>query len=190
MYRKLVYILCLLSLQGCNETKNANVRGFTVTPMSHSTQNNQEDLLNVLKTQSDTHLKPIHISLREGDKVYQKGERLNFSIDPIDKKFNALTLFNLAGNGDLQFLYPVGKDPLQIEKFPYTLTMKIDPPFGQDNLVVLLCTQAATELHRLLIKSQPNIPEPEQILNQLHQNHCQMGQYPFYSEQVTLYHNP
>lgn len=71
----------------------------------------KERLLKFLETQFDMRLKPIHITLREGNKLHKEGEKLHFLIEPSDKQqdLNALTVFDLAGNGELQFLYPLTK---------------------------------------------------------------------------------
>jgi len=127
---------------------------------------NKERLLKVLETQFDMHLNPIQITLREGDGLHKKGEKLHFSIAPGDKMegLKALTLFNLAGNGELQFLYPITEygNPLNVQHFPYTPPrITVTPPFGGDDLVAVLCKKPAKGLHRLLKKTQPNIPEPE-----------------------------
>ena len=181
MTKKLIYVLCLLSLiiQG----SHAEERGFSVQPVS-TPQVDREHFLTVLTTQVGTDIKPIHISLREGNQTHKNGEVLHFNIEPGEngKALNALTLFNLAGNGELQFVYPFANDPVRIQNFPYTLAIQVAPPFGEDTLVVVLCNQLTADLHILLTKSQPNIPEPEQVINLIHQNHCQVGQYAFKSE--------
>jgi hypothetical protein len=153
----------------------------------------KERLLKVLETQFDMRLKPIKITLREGnkndlregDKNYKKREILEFSITPSDTKLNALTLFNLAGNGELQFLYPLiqYKDTLIVKQFPYKLLMEVTSPFGGDDLVAVLCKKPAKDLHRLLNKNQPNIPAHEKIISQLRGNTCQVGQYAFFSSE-------
>jgi hypothetical protein len=147
-------------------------------------------LLNALDTQFDMRRQPIHITLREGDKLHKKGEVLHFSVAPGDTKegLNALTLFNLAGNGELQFLYPLieYKDPTVVKHFPHNLPpTKVAPPFGGDNLVAVLCEKPATGLHTLLAENQPAIPKHEQILSQLRKdnNRCQVGQYAFFSSE-------
>jgi len=146
----------------------------------------KERLLKVLETQFDMSLKPIRISLDKGDGLHKQGDVLQFSIEPGDRAegLKALTLINLAGNGELQFLYPDTKykDPLLVQQFPYTMPpTTVVPPFGGDDLVVLLCTQPAKGLHSLLLDSQPNIPEPSDIISQLKNNRCQVGQYAFFS---------
>ncbi|MDM8562989.1 caspase family protein [Candidatus Marithioploca araucensis] len=146
----------------------------------------KERLLKVLETQFDMRLKPIKITLREGNKNDKKRrEILEFSITPSDTKLNALTLFNLAGNGELQFLYPSiqHKDTLIVKQFPYKLPMEVTSPFGGDDLIAVLCKKPAKGLHRLLKKTQPNIPAPEQIISQLRGNTCQVGQYAFFSRE-------
>jgi hypothetical protein len=146
----------------------------------------KERLLNALATKFDMRHQPIRITLHEGDKLHKEGEVLHFSIAPGDTRegLNALTLFNLAGNGELQFLYPLPeyKDPLMLKRFPYQLPdTQVTPPFGGDDLVVVLCQKPAKSLHALLAKSQPSIPKPKKILSHLRKNRCQVGQYAFFS---------
>jgi len=148
----------------------------------------KERLLKALETQFDMRLNPIKITLREGDGLHKNGENLHFNIAPGDRKegLKALTLFNLAGNGELQFLYPITEygNSLTVRHFPYTPPrIKVTPPYGGDDLVVVLCKKPVTGLHTLLIKAQPNIPKPEQILSQLRGNTCQVGQYAFFSSE-------
>jgi hypothetical protein len=146
-------------------------------------------LLKALATQFDMRLTPIRITLREGDGLHKETEILHFNIEPGDKQqsLNALTLFNLTGDGKLQFVYPLIHfgHPKVVRNFPYTLSMEVAPPFGGDNLVAVLCKKPATGLHTLLAEIQPNIPEPEQILSQFRQdnNRCQVGQYAFFSSE-------
>ncbi len=150
----------------------------------------KERLLKGLAEQFDMRLQPVSITLREGDGLHKQGEVLHFDIAPgnTQEGLNALTLFNLASDGELQVLYPWphSDEPLKVEKFPYTIPqLEVKLPFGKDNLVVLLCSQPTEGLHDLLADSQPNIPEPEKILAQLHKddNRCQVGQYAFFSSE-------
>ena len=147
---------------------------------------NKERLLKVLETQFDMRLNPIQIILHEGDGLHKEGEELHFSIAPGNKRegLKALTLFNLAGNGELQFLYPITEygNPLNVQHFPYIPPrITVTPPFGGDDLIVVLCKKPAEGLHNLLKKNQPYIPE--QILSQLRSNTCQVGQYAFFSSE-------
>jgi hypothetical protein len=174
------------------QTEVFNNTGDKVTTLPTATVNrwqqliDKERLLKVLTTQFDMRLQPIHITLREGDKLHKKGEVLHFNIEPGDKQegLNALTLFDLAGNGELQFLYPLSKfnNPAVIRRFPYTSPpMQVTPPFGGDDLVAVLCEKPAIGLHNLLEETQPNIPNPNTILSLMNNNRCQVGQYAFFS---------
>ncbi|HDN25577.1 MAG TPA: caspase family protein [Thioploca sp.] len=176
------------------------------TVSSHKTDQwqrviDKKQLLKTLADQFDMRLRPIRIELREGPDLHRYGERLHFSIAPAagskrscDKglgwcdstasSFNAMTLFNLAGNGDLQFLYPLKdrKHSPIIKRFPYHLPpLTVVPPFGGDNLVAVLCTRPPTRLQRLLQESAPHLPSPAQVIETLHDQRCQVGQYAFFS---------
>lgn len=143
-------------------------------------------LLQALSTQFDMRLRPVQIELQEGDGFHRRGERLHFSIAPGARwqGLNALTLFNLAGDGELQFLYPLQRrnhSPIR-RQFPYRLPpLGVVPPFGEDNLVAVLCHQPPIRLQKLLKESAPYLPEPTQIIAALHQQRCQVGQYAFFS---------
>lgn len=101
-----------------------------------------------------------------------------------EESLNALTLFSLAANGDLPFLYLLSdyKDPLVVRQIPLILPpTEIVPPLGGENLVVVLCHSPATGLHTLLARVQLHLPKPEQLIFHLHQNRCQVGQYAVFS---------
>jgi hypothetical protein len=182
----------LLFQQNNEQIKVFNHTGDQITQFSTQNKRNWQRLvdkarlLKFLETWFNKKYKPIDIRLREGDELHQQGEILHFTIAPGDIRegLNALTIFNLAGNGELQLMYPLANynDPLLINNFPYHMpAMQIASPFGGDNLVAILCKQAATNLQKLLIEAQPNIPSPKQISQYLRGNTCQVGQYAFFS---------
>lgn len=146
---------------------------------------NKHSLLKGLANRFDMQLKPIKIKLKQGDGIHKQGQILNFSIEPGDYQegLKALTLFNLAGDGSLQFVYPLAEygDSYRINKFPYNFPpLKVMPPFGGDNLVAILCRQPASQLHQLL-KYNSKIPTIEQVMARLKTNTCQIGQYGWFS---------
>jgi hypothetical protein len=173
---------------------NNRVRVFNNTDdeVSHFTDSkawqqiiNKHSLLKGLANRFDMQLKPIKIKLKEGDGIHKQGERLHFSIEAGDYRegLKALTLFNLAGDGTLQFVYPLAEyaDSYMINKFPYKFPpLKVKPPFGGDNLVAILCRQPAYGLHRLLKYNK--IPTIEQVMARLNANSCQIGQYGFFTQ--------
>ena len=181
----------LLFQQNNEQIKVFNHTGDQITQFSNKHKNwqaliDKARLLKFLELWFNKKYKPIDIRLREGDELHQQGEILHFTIAPGDIRegLNALTIFNLAGNGELQLMYPLANynDPLLINNFPYHMpAMQVSHPFGGDNLVAILCKQAVTNLHKLLIETQPNIPSPKQISKFLRGNTCQVGQYAFFS---------
>jgi len=141
-------------------------------------------LLKTLATQFDMRLKPIRIQLVEGDNLHQKGTFLHFTISPGDRSENlkALTLFGLGAKGELQFLYPIREynDFLIVPRFSYSVPpITVGPSLGEENLVIVLCDTPAKELHELLLRVQPKLPAPEQMLP--HLRDCQVGQYAVFS---------
>ncbi len=168
-------------------TEVFNRTGDKVTSLSSSALKqwqrviDKERLLNVLATQFDMRRKPIWICLEEGDGLHQAGTKLHFNIEPGNANLNALTLFNLAGDGQLQFLYPQHNHPQRVQKFPYRLEMEVAAPYGSDHLVAVLCEKPAIALQRLLDENWPN--DPEKILAQLRDKSCQVGQYAFFSSE-------
>ncbi len=141
----------------------------------------KKHLLQMLSTQFE----PVRIELREGNRLHKRGDKLHFSVAPADfsQGAYAMTLFNIDKNGQLQFLYPSKNNHLPfIWKFPHHLpALKINPPFGEDNLVAVLCHRPPIRLQKLLKESAPYLPEPTQIIAALHQQRCQVGQYAFFS---------
>ncbi len=151
---------------------------------------NKERLLMALETQLDMRLRPVGMTLREGDRVHRRGDVLHFTISPPqDSQLKALTLFNLTGNGQLQFLYPLEKKqhPLTVADFPYELKpIRVVYPFGGDNLVAILCDHPPKELQKLLVGVNRFLSEPSKLLEKvkkLHQQRCQVKQYAFFTKE-------
>ncbi len=141
-------------------------------------------LLKALNTQFNMNLRPVKIDLKEGDKLHKYGDELHFSIDTGNKRLNALTLFNLAGNGELQFLYPLPQleHTPKLATIPYNLPpLMVVPPFGGDNLIAILCNKPATDLQDLLADNAPHIPKINQIITNLQKQRCQVGQKAFFT---------
>lgn len=107
---------------------------------------------------------PLSMGFRQGDGLHRAGSALSFELAPRDEPY--LTLFNIAANGTVQFLYPLRPDgvtPLRDDPyaafsddpwFDPSLVFRIDfsvtPPFGGDHLVALASRRPMLELHRAL----------------------------------------
>ena len=175
------------------QTEVFNHTGDKVTTLS-GTQGKQaliekQHFLQMLAREFDMQLSPIRIHLKEGDHLHQKGHYLHFSITQAHLtentgNLNALTLFGLGSQGELQFLYPLSEynDPLRVTRFPYHLPpMIVGPRLGAEHLVAILCQNPPKNLHRLLARVAPKLPKLDNFLHLLHENRCQVGQYAVFS---------
>lgn len=128
--------------------------------------------------------KPVKITLQEGNGLHRLKERLNFSFDPeSDRRY--FLLFDLAGTGVLQFLYPLAKegDAPALAKLPYSLPLDVSPPTGEDDLVGIFCQQPQPDAVALLASYDGKTPpEPGLFLKSL-VGDCQIGRYAFFTAQ-------
>jgi len=158
-----------------------------------SSQQGIKDKKPLLQALSNINLKPVKIVLQKNGNLtehseqhFRSGDRIRFIIGEVadtHQGFKAMTLFNLTGNGELQFLYPLSKykHPLTINKFPYKLpALKVKLPFGEDHFIAILCTEPPKSLHEILSNSAPNIPKDlTKVISALQEQLCKLGQYVF-----------
>ncbi|MBF0179190.1 MAG: caspase family protein [Magnetococcales bacterium] len=90
------------------------------------------------------------MALKPNDKIHRNGERV--TLETRDQQYPFLTLFNIASDGVINYLYPIDdgkiKDPLQIPvNQPHTLDLNVEPPFGADHFVVILSEKPLAGLH-------------------------------------------
>jgi len=85
-------------------------------------------------------------------------------------------LFNLAGNGELQWLYPLAayKDNPRLERnsLPYDLEIKINEPAGRDDFVAGFCDKDPAKLSDALKRNKADITR---FTDQSEQLGCQWG---------------
>lgn len=62
----------------------------------------------------------------------------------------ALVLFNIAGDGTVQMLYPVGKDQPILSSADFRFPVRVQEPFGADQIVAVTSAQRMTELEQVL----------------------------------------
>lgn len=134
-------------------------------------------LVEKVKRLSDASLK---VALQPDDKLHANGEKLTFVTENI--RYPNFTLFNLATDGTVNFLYPSAelKDPLQVPtNKPYALKLTVSAPFGADNFIVITSGEPLTALHESL-KKMDNAPLSLETLNKvlassLNDSHYQIG---------------
>jgi hypothetical protein len=64
----------------------------------------------------------------------------------------ALILFNIAGDGTIQPLYPIGSDPPIVLSDEYRLPVRVREPFGADQMVAITSQQRMTALEQVLMQ--------------------------------------
>jgi uncharacterized caspase-like protein len=96
-----------------------------------------------LSTQS-----PLTARLSPDAKAHKRGQRVKLSIDDVAGK--ALYLFNIAGDGTVQVLYPVGSDPQPYDRPTFQMDFSVREPFGSDQIVAVSAAQKLGDLDQAL----------------------------------------
>ena len=76
--------------------------------------------------------------------------RSEVQIEVADVAGRALVLFNIAGDGTVQMLYPVSKDQPILPSATFRFPVRVQEPFGADQIVAITSTQRMTELEQVL----------------------------------------
>ncbi len=91
----------------------------------------------------------LAMTMRPDDSRHERGTRVEFGSEPLQYPY--MTVFNLAGNGAVQFLYPRPGETVASEKGrPFRLPLRVLPPFGADHLVLIASDRPLRRLHRRL----------------------------------------
>jgi hypothetical protein len=94
--------------------------------------------------------KPQTVVLLPDSKQHRKDERVEFVVEQTDLKH--LILFNLAGDGTVQFLHPTPRDrpdrPLRGATF--RLPLKVQEPFGADHVVAIVSPERHEGIERAI----------------------------------------
>jgi hypothetical protein len=91
---------------------------------------------------------PQPIRVLPNDGLHRKGEQIEVSIGGVSGR--NLVLFNIAGDGTVQFLYPVGADRPVIKDPEYRLSLQAREPLGADQLVAITSSVDMSQLQRML----------------------------------------
>jgi hypothetical protein len=119
------------------------------------------------------------VGIRAGQKstTHRIGEIVGFNFLPPQDNMNFLTLFNVASNGAIQFLYPLNErdnKPLGADGFP--IRFRIAAPVGADQLVAIFCTRPPLDLQVLLkALNDQTASTDDRLPNALKQGDCQTG---------------
>jgi hypothetical protein len=90
------------------------------------------------------------VRLLPDDKVHRRDERLEVQVSGVAQR--SLVLFNIAGDGTVQALYPIGSDPTVITTPDYKFPVRVGEPFGADQVVAVTSAQRLGDLEQALKK--------------------------------------
>ena len=85
------------------------------------------------------------------DKLHRKDSKVTVEIGGVANR--ALILLNIAGDGTVQLLYPVGSDPKILRQADYRLPVRVREPFGSDLVVAITSEQPMPQLEQALRRS-------------------------------------
>ncbi len=88
------------------------------------------------------------IKVGPDDSRHRKGSHVQIELSNVAGR--ALVLFNVAGDGTVQLLYPVGKDRKVIASAEFRFPVRVQEPFGADQIVAVTSAQAMPELEQVL----------------------------------------
>jgi hypothetical protein len=109
---------------------------------------------------------PQPIRVFPNDTVHRKGENVEIAVGGVAGR--NLVLFSLAGDGTLQFLYPLGSDPAVIENLEYRVTLVGREPLGADQIVAITSTRRMPLLEQSL-KQMDRLRNPAKVIDILSQ---------------------
>ncbi len=117
------------------------------------------------------------------DGTHRQGEEMAFEIDDIRLPY--LVFFSLAGDGTLNFHYPLPDDPETLPLGqPVKVDFKVTPPYGADHIIAVASDQSLGELTALL-RSLDGKPAPrpavEAVIAAIRQGRRQLGLQGLYT---------
>src|SRR5262249_40219682 len=93
---------------------------------------------------------PQAVRILPDDKVHRRDEHIDVQVSGTAQR--SLVMFNIAGDGTVQALYPMGSDARIIAGPEYKLPLKVSEPFGSDQVVAISSAQRLGDLEEALRK--------------------------------------
>ena len=95
-----------------------------------------------------TALAPLSLRLTPDTKVHNRKSTVELTVDDVQGR--AFYLINVAGDGTVQTLYPVGNDPQLYDKAQFRMKFEAREPFGADQLVAISTTAPLAEFEQAI----------------------------------------
>lgn len=93
---------------------------------------------------------PQAVRILPDDKVHRRDARIDIQLSGMAQR--SLLMFNIAGDGTVQALYPIGSDARVIATPDYKFQVRISEPFGADQVVAVSSAQRLGDLEEALRK--------------------------------------
>ena len=93
---------------------------------------------------------PQAVRLLPDDKVHRRDARIDVQVSGVTQR--SLLMFNIAGDGTVQALYPIGSDARVIGTPDYKFQVRVSEPFGADQVVAISSGQRLGDLEEALKK--------------------------------------
>jgi hypothetical protein len=94
---------------------------------------------------------PQSVRILPDDKVHRRGAPIDVYVSRVAQR--SLLMFNIAGDGTVQTLYPIGSDArIIVGPDDYKLQVQAAEPFGGDQVVAISSAQPLSELEEALRK--------------------------------------
>jgi hypothetical protein len=93
---------------------------------------------------------PQAVRILPDDKVHRRDARIDVQVSGVAQR--SLLMFNIAGDGTVQALYPIGSDARVIATPDYKFQVRVGEPFGADQVVAISSAQRLGDLEEALRK--------------------------------------
>jgi hypothetical protein len=93
---------------------------------------------------------PQVIKVAPDDGLHRSDQMVQIELAEVSGR--ALVLFNIAGDGTIQMLYPIGSDASSIPTADYRFPVRVREPFGADQIVAITSGQRMTQLEQALLQ--------------------------------------
>jgi hypothetical protein len=91
---------------------------------------------------------PQPIRALPDDRLHRDGAKISVEIADVGSR--ALILFDIADDGSVQALYPIGRDPTMVTTAQLVVPVRVREPFGADEIVAITSAQPMPALQEAL----------------------------------------
>ena len=89
---------------------------------------------------------PQPIKVTPDDSLHRDSSLVHIEIPGVASR--AMILLNIAGDGTVELLYPIGSDPYILRNPSYSFPVRVRKPYGSDQLIVITSEQRMTSIEQ------------------------------------------